>query len=130
MTGNVEVIAKIKQKNGADFKIADWYDIDWEGFKLPEGAGGADHVYVRYSPVESPESAWMASPESREPNTFMGICVSEAEEAPLDPKAYQWTRIKGSGISTGSGRPVLRAALGDLYIDAETGMLYEYTALQ
>lgn len=51
--------------------------------------------------------------------------IDRANEAA--EKAEQASQSRAPGISTGEGAPVIGGIKGDLYIDSESGALYEYT---
>lgn len=123
--GCTEVISRIAPANGADFKVVHWKDVDFEGF---DGLGDkeADRLHIKFAETDHPDRAWLESSASDEPNTFVGVVVDKEDEAPTDPHRYCWTRFKGAGIDSGSGKPALDGILGDLYIDAETGTLSRF----
>ena len=123
--GCTEVISRIAPANGADFKVVHWRDVDFDGF---DGLGdkGADRLHLKFAETDHPDRAWLESSASDEPNTFVGVVVDKSDEAPTDPHRYCWTRFKGAGIASGSGKPALDGALGDLYIDAESGTLSRF----
>lgn len=123
--GCTEVISRIAPANGADFKVVSWKDVDFEGF---DGLGDkeADRLHIKFAETDHPDRAWLESSASDEPNTFVGVVVDKEDDAPTDPHRYCWTRFKGAGIDSGSGKPALDGILGDLYIDAETGTLSRF----
>ena len=123
--GCTEVISRIAPANGADFKVVHWRDVDFDGF---DGLGdkGADRLHLKFAETDHPDRAWLESSASDEPNTFVGVVVDKSDEAPTDPHRYCWTRFKGAGIASGSGKPALDGAIGDLYIDAESGTLSRF----
>lgn len=129
MSGYTEVLSKVKPANSAKFKVVDWKDVDWDGFELPDGVAGADRLHVKYAPVQDPDESWLSSKDSNSPNAYVGLCVDKSDEAPTDPSKYAWSRIAGATVRPGSGKPTLGGSVGDLYVDVETGELYEYAEI-
>ncbi|WP_025728387.1 phage tail spike protein [Atopobacter phocae] len=65
------------------------------------------HLHTAYASVVAGEYVidFSFNPEGKE---YMGIYTSQSEEAPLDPKLYKWTKIKGDPGGPGKdGRPGL-----------------------
>lgn len=81
----------------------------------------SESYYIMYAPVGNPSEEQMTSVPN-DTTLFMGLCVSTESEAPTDPTAYVWSRIKGDEGVDGEDATML-------YIDSSRGTVFKNNSI-
>ena len=85
--------------------------------RVSDGTNGTDgsssYVHIQYS--ASPDGQNMSST----PNDYMGVYTGPLSEAPTDPNAYHWSRVKGQDGQNGQDGQSAPATLAQYSEDGE-----------